>query len=55
MPIAPTTLQLECDYDNSFANQPMVNGQQGTPKDVSWGESTLDEMCLTYLTVTPNK
>jgi hypothetical protein len=51
---AADLVQLECDYDNSFANQPYINGQQSPPRDVSWGESTLDEMCLTFLTVTPN-
>ena len=44
------SLQLECDYDNSFANQPVVNGMQQPPRDVTWGESTLDEMCVTVLT-----
>jgi hypothetical protein len=47
------TLQLECDYDNSFANQPVVMGQQQPPREVKWGESTLDEMCATGLTVAP--
>ncbi len=44
-------LQLECDYDNSFANQPVIGGQRQPPRDVKWGESTLDEMCVTVLTV----
>jgi hypothetical protein len=54
---APLTLhptdvvQLECDYDNSFANQPVIMGQRQPPHDVHWGESTLDEMCATVLTV----
>lgn len=49
----PTDLvQLECDYDNSAGHQPVVNGQPQQPRDVTWGEGTLDEMCLTYLTVT---
>jgi hypothetical protein len=39
-------LRLECHYDNSAANQPYVDGVQITPKDVTWGESTTDEMCL---------
>lgn len=47
------SIQLECDYDNSFANQPLVNGMQLPPRDVTWGESTLDEMCLSFLSVTP--
>lgn len=43
------TLRLECTYDNSAANQPVVNGEQLTPRDVRWGEGTLDEMCLNTL------
>lgn len=44
-----TTFSMECVYDNSAANQQVVNGQQLEPRDVYWGDSTLDEMCLTYL------
>ncbi len=43
-----TTLRMTCRFDNSAANQPVVNGEQLTPRDVTWGEGTLDEMCLTY-------
>jgi hypothetical protein len=40
---------LECSYDNSSTHQPVVNGKQQEPRDVNWGDSTLDEMCLLYL------
>jgi mono/diheme cytochrome c family protein len=43
-------VELSCTYDNSAANQPEVNGQPQEPRDVAWGESSLDEMCLTYYT-----
>ncbi len=43
--------RLTCAYDNSAANQPVVNGEQLTARDVTWGEGTLDEMCLNYITV----
>ncbi|MCB9520905.1 MAG: hypothetical protein H6698_06995 [Myxococcales bacterium] len=43
--------QLECVYDNSAEHQPIVNGRQLDPRDVRWGEGTLDEMCLMYLIV----
>jgi len=43
------TLKLECVFDNSPENQPVVNGVQQTPVDVTWGEGTLDEMCLNYV------
>ena len=45
------TLTLECQYDNSYANQPVIDGMQQMPRDVTWGEGTLDEMCLTFLTL----
>jgi hypothetical protein len=48
---ATDTLVVECDYDNSYANQPIVDGQKQMPKDVRWGENTSDEMCLSFLHV----
>jgi hypothetical protein len=39
-------LQLECQWDNSAAHQRVVDGVQLTPKDVTWGESAGDEMCV---------
>ena len=48
--IAPgSALELTCTYDNSVENQPLVDGVQQAPKDVGWGESSLDEMCLLYI------
>jgi len=41
-------LELTCVYDNSLANQPVINGVQQAPRDVKWGEGTTDEMCLLY-------
>ena len=38
-----------CAYDNSAANQPVINGEHVEPRDVTWGEGTLDEMCLLYV------
>ena len=29
-----------------------IGGQQQAPRDVTWGEGTSDEMCLTYLSLT---
>lgn len=43
------TLRLTCSYDNSAENQPVVDGVQQAPRDVIWGESSLDEMCLLYV------
>jgi hypothetical protein len=43
-------IEMTCVYDNSVTNQPVVNGQQVEPREVRWGEGTLDEMCLMYIT-----
>lgn len=45
-------LRITCTYDNSAANQPVVNGLQQDPREVAWGDGSLDEMCLAYLYVT---
>jgi Copper type II ascorbate-dependent monooxygenase, C-terminal domain len=45
-------LKITCTYDNSALNQPYVNGVQQVPRDVQWGETTADEMCMTYMTFT---
>lgn len=39
-------LWMGCTWDNSAANQPIIDGQAKQPTDVSWGEGTSDEMCL---------
>ena len=44
-------LTIKCEYDNSPQNQPVLNGQQLTPRDITWGEGSLDEMCLNYVWV----
>ena len=43
------TFKLECHYNNTADNQPVIGGVKQTPRDVTWGEGTLDEMCLNYL------
>ena len=45
-------MRIECHWDNSAANQPIVDGVQQEPRDVGWGEGTGDEMCLGLLYVT---
>ena len=44
-------VNLRCAFDNSASNQPTVNGERQTPRDVAWGDGTFDEMCLSYLAV----
>jgi len=43
-------LRLTCEYDNSPENQPLVDGVQVESADVVWGDGTLDEMCLAFIT-----
>lgn len=39
-------LTVECHFDNSQENQPVVDGVKQPPKDANWGEGTSDEMCV---------
>jgi mono/diheme cytochrome c family protein len=43
------TLHVECHYDNTTDNQPLVNGERRQPQTITFGENTLNEMCLHYL------
>src|SRR5262249_21958843 len=45
-------LELECHFDNTAGNQPLVNGVPMPVRDVNWGESTTDEMCLGLFYIT---
>jgi hypothetical protein len=47
--VAGDVIHLECTYDNSAANQPVIGGVKQPPMDLTWGEKTTDEMCLNYL------
>lgn len=50
MPLhAGDRVRLTCTFDNSQQHQPWVNGKQGQPRYVVWGESTQDEMCVANL------
>ena len=44
-------LRVTCGYDNSVGAQPVVNGERLPPRDVAWGDGSLDEMCLNFLVV----
>lgn len=47
-------IHLQCTYDNSAANQPVVDGQRREPREVVVGQGRFDEMCLAYvITTTP--
>jgi hypothetical protein len=43
------TLHVECHFDNTADNQPIVNGERRQPQTITFGENTLNEMCLHYL------
>lgn len=45
-------IEISCNWDNSAANQPVVEGAVREPADVAWGEGTADEMCLSSVYVT---
>ena len=47
-------LKLECHWDNTAGNQPVVDGEPQLPRDVFWGEGSTDEMCLGVLLVVPD-
>lgn len=39
-------MSVECLFDNSPENQPLIEGKRAIPQDMFWGEGTRDEMCL---------
>jgi hypothetical protein len=52
---ADRELHLQCWWDNSAENQPIVDGEPLEPVDRDWGDGTLDEMCLGIMFVTEAK
>lgn len=44
-------LTVECHWDNSYANQPMIGGMKQMPREVTFGEGSGDEMCVSLLGV----
>jgi hypothetical protein len=45
-------VKITCTWDNSATHQPLVNGVPQQPRDVTFGEGSTDEMCLTGITLT---
>ena len=45
------TVNLSCTFNNTAAAQPIIDGVQETPEPLTWGEDTLNEMCLSFLYV----
>ncbi len=48
---AGDSVHLQCWWDNSAENQPLVDGVPKESVDVGWGEGTFDEMCLGVLLI----
>jgi hypothetical protein len=42
------SLRVECHWDNTAENQPIVDGEPLPPQDLNWGEGTTDEMCVAF-------
>jgi hypothetical protein len=42
-------LHVACHYDNTADNQPTIAGMRRVPQPITFGENTLNEMCLHYL------
>jgi hypothetical protein len=50
--IGEDRLYLECHWDNTAANQPIIDGARRPVRDVNWGGRSTDEMCIGYVYVT---
>ena len=49
VPFGPDDIaRVHCGYDNSPANQPIIQGVQQAPRRVYFGQSSTDEMCLNH-------
>lgn len=44
-------LYIQCHFDNSLDNQPLINGQRPAPKAIAWGTDN-QEMCAAFITYT---
>jgi hypothetical protein len=42
-------IHVACNFDNTAANQPVINGMLRPVQTITYGENTLNEMCLHYL------
>lgn len=45
-------LSVSCTWDNTAANQPVLDGARVSPRDRNWGARTEDEMCVAGIYVT---
>ena len=42
-------LVVRCTWDNSEANQPLIDGKRKQVDEVNWGEGSMEEMCVANL------
>jgi hypothetical protein len=42
-------LNVQCEFDNTPENQTVIDGVRLEPREVTWGERSVDEMCLHYI------
>jgi hypothetical protein len=53
LPVDPgDEVVLDCTYSNTAETWQQVTGKNTQPVDLHWGNSALDEMCLSYLYIT---
>lgn len=45
-------IEYRCEWDNSAANQPAIDGAKQVPREVRWGFGVRDEMCSGGLSAT---
>lgn len=50
--VAGDHVEATCEWDNSEAHQPTIDGKKLTPKELRWGVNALDEMCNSSLSLT---
>lgn len=55
MVIGRDTIYVECTFDNSDENQPVVDGVKQKTETRYWGEKTTDEMCMGLFYVTEER
>lgn len=44
-------LHVQCHFDNSAQNQPLIGGQRPAPQDIAWGTDN-QEMCVAFVSYT---
>ena len=44
-------MTVTCTFNNTAENQPVINGMRLPVQDVTWGEDTTDEMCVSFVQI----